>query len=58
MPFEPDITKYNQYYVMIQTKFLNFRSWAIVDTGIQTYKEKTIIVEKYFSPCFRHFKPQ
>ena len=31
---------------------------AIVDNEIQTHKGKKIIVEKYFSLCFRHFKAQ
>ena len=34
--------------MQMQTNFLTFRSWAIVDIGIRTHKEKKIIVEKYF----------
>ena len=43
---------------MIQKNFLTFRFWAIVDIEIQTHNEKKIIVEKYFPPCFGHFKAQ
>ena len=58
MPFEQEISKSNQYYKLIQTNFLTFRSCAIVHIGIQTHKEKKIIVEKYFFSRFRHFKAQ
>ena len=42
--------KSNQYYhVLIQKNFLNFHSWVIVGIGIQTHKEKEIIVGIFFS---------
>ena len=46
------LSKNKQYYVLIQTNFLTFRSWAIVSIEIQKHKEKKIIDEKYFSPPF------